>query len=86
MGEQLTNQLISQTNNTTFHFTATKVTVTMGNGTKETSDYKILKRPDANTIVIKGKDDEGTFIRSGKYLCIPTTGAVQFKMYFKPVN
>lgn len=86
MGEQLTNQLISQTNNTTFHFTESKVTVTIGNGTKDTSDYKILRRPDSNTIVIKGNDDEGTFIRSGKYLCIPTTGDVQFKMYFKPVN
>ena len=86
MGEQLTNQLIGQMNNTKFDFTAKKMTVTMGNGMKDSGDYKIIKRPDANTIVIKGKDDEGTFVRSGKYLCIPSTGAVQFKMYFKSVN
>jgi len=47
--------------------------------------YKIIERPDANTIVIKNKE-LATFIKSGKYLCIPTTGAVQFKMYFEPVN
>lgn len=88
MGEQLTNQLLSQMNNTEFHFTATRMAVTVGNVTKDSCDYKIIKRPDANTIVVKGKDAEGTFIRSGKYLCIPptTTGNVQFKMYFKPVN
>ncbi len=59
----------------------------MANGTEESSAYKIIKRPDTNTIVIEGKDgEEGTFIKSGKYICIPTKGAVQIKMYFKPVN
>ena len=87
MGEQLTNQLISQVTNSKFHITATKMTFTLGNGTKNSSDYEITKRPDANTIIIKGKDGEvTTFTKSGKYICMPTTGAVQFKMYFKPVN
>ena len=87
MGEQLTNQLISQMTNSKFHITAAKMTFTSGNGTKNSSDYKITKRPDANTIIIMGKDGEvSTFTKSGKYICMPTTGAVQFKMYFKPVN
>ena len=87
MGEQLTNQLINQMTNSKFHFTATKMTVTLGNGTQNSSAYKITKRPDANTIVIEGKDGEvSTFTKSGKYICMTTTGAVQFKMYFKPVN
>ena len=86
MGEQLTNQLIGQMSNTKFHITAAKMIVTLGNGPEQSGDYKIIKRPDANTIVIEGKDGETIFVRSGKYLCIPTAGAVQFKMYFKPVN
>ncbi len=68
-----------------FHITAKKITVTLGNGTEESHTYKITERPDANTIVVKSKEP-GTFIKSGKYLCIPTTGDVQFKMYFKPVD
>lgn len=87
MGEQLTNQLINQMVNSKFHITATKMTVTLGNGTQTSTAYKITKRPDANTIVIEGKDGElSTFTKSGKYICMPTTGAVQFKMYFKPAN
>jgi len=87
MGEQLTNQLLNQMANSKFHFTAAKVTVTLGNGIQNSSAYKITQRPDANTIVIEAKDGEvSTFTKSGKYICFPTTGAVQFKMYFKPVN
>lgn len=87
MGERLTNKLINQIANCKFHFTAAKMTVTLGNGTQNSGAYKITKRPDANTIVIKPKDGEvTTFTKSGKYICIPTTGDVQFKMYFKPVN
>ncbi len=87
MGLQLTTQLINQMNNCKLQVTAEKFNVILGNGTKESGDYKIIKRPDANTMVIEGKDSEvTTFTKSGKYLCMPTTGAVQFKMYFKPVN
>jgi len=85
MGSQLTTQLIDQMNNVKFHVTAEKITFISGNGTEESGTYEITKRPDANTIVIKSKEP-ATFIKSGKYICIPTTGAVQFKMYFKPVN
>ena len=87
MGLQLTTQLMNQMNNVKLHITAEKITSTSANGTGESNAYKIIKRPDANTLVVEGKDGEvSTFIKSGKYLCIPTTGAVQFKMYFKPVN
>ena len=85
MGSQLTTQLMDQMNNCKLHITAKKVTFILGNGTEESDTYEIINRPDANTIVIKGKEP-ATFIKSGKYICIPTTGAVQFKMYFKPVN
>ncbi len=85
MGLKLTTQLMNQINNTKLHITGEKITFTSGNGTEESNTYKITERPDANTIVIKSKEP-ATFIKSGKYLCIPTTGAVQFKMYFKPVN
>ena len=85
MGAQLTTQLMNQMNNCKFHITAGKVTFISGNGTEKSGAYKIIERPDANTIVIKG-EELATFIKSGKYLCIPTTGAVQFKMYFKPVD
>ena len=87
MGEQLTNQLINQMINAKFDITAAEMTLTFGNGTKNTGAYEITNRPDANTIVIKAKDGEATtFTKSGKYLCMGTTGAVQFKMYFKPAN
>ncbi len=85
LGSKLTTQLMNQMNNVKFHITAEKITVTLGNGTEESHTYKIIERPDANTIVVKSKEP-ATFIRSGKYLCIPTTGDVQFKMYFKPVD
>jgi len=85
MGSQLTTQLMNQMNNVKFHITAEKFTVISGDGTEESHTYKIIERPDANTIVIKNKE-VATFIKSGKYLCIPTTGAVQFKMYFEPVK
>ncbi len=85
MGSQLTTQLMNQMNNCKLHITAEKITFISGNGTEESNTYEIIKRPDANTIVIKSKEP-ATFIKSGEYLCIPTTGAVQFKMYFKPVN
>jgi hypothetical protein len=85
MGVQLTTQLMAQMKNVKFHITANKIAVTSGNGAEESHAYKIDKRPDANTIVIKS-NEPATFIKSGKYICIPSTGAVQFKMYFKPVN
>ncbi len=85
LGTQLTTQLMGQMNNTKLHITAERITFTSGNGTEESNSYEITERPDANTIVIKSKEP-ATFIKSGKYLCIPTTGAVQFKMYFKPVD
>ena len=85
MGSQLTTQLINQMNNCKLHITAKKITVISGNGTEESHTYKIIERPDANTIVIKNKE-VGTFIKSGKYICILTTGDVEFKMYFEPVN
>ncbi len=85
MGSKLTTQLMNQINNTKLHITAEKITFTSGNGTEESNTYKITERPDANTIVIKSKEP-ATFFKSGKYLCIPTTGDVQFKMYFKPVD
>ena len=85
LGSKLTTQLLNQINNTKFHITAEKFTVISGDGTEKSHTYKIIERPDANTIVVKSKEP-ATFIKSGKYLCIPTTGAVQFKMYFKLVN
>ncbi len=85
MGSQLTTQLMNKMNNCKLHITAKKITIISGNGTQESNTYKIIERPDANTVVIKGKEI-GTFIKSGKYLCILSTGAVQFKAYFKPVN
>ena len=85
MGSKLTAQLMNQMNNVKLHITAEKITFTSGNGTEESHTYEITERPDANTVVIKSKE-VGTFIKSGKYLCIPTTGAVQFKMYFEPVD
>ncbi len=85
MGSQLTTQLMDQMNNCKLHITTEKITFISGNGTEESNTYEIVKRPDANTIVIKG-EELATFIKSGKYICLPTTGAVQFKMYFKPVN
>ena len=85
MGLQLTTQLMNQMNNCKLHITAEKVTFISGNGTEESNAYEIIERPDANTIVIKSKEI-ATFTKSGKYICIPTTGAVQFKMYFKPVD
>ena len=85
MGEQLTNQLIDQMKNMVFEITAKKITVISGTTVVKSGTYEIIERPDANTIIIKG-DETSTFIKSGKYICVPTTGAVQFKMYFKPVN
>ena len=85
MGAQLTTQLMNQMNNVKLHITAEKIAFTSGNGAEEAHAYKIDKRPDANTIVIMS-EEPATFIKSGKYICIPSTGAVQFKMYFKPVN
>ena len=85
LGSKLTTQLLNQMNNTKLHITAEKITVASGNGTEESHTYEITERPDANTIVIKSKE-VATFIKSGKYLCMPTTGDVQFKMYFEPVN
>jgi len=87
MGSQLTTQLMNKVNNCKLHITAEKITSILGNGTGESSTYKIIERPDANTMVVEGKDGEvSTFTKSGKYICMPTKGAVQFKMYFKPVN
>ncbi|MBW8015680.1 MAG: hypothetical protein FVQ82_05800 [Planctomycetes bacterium] len=87
MGAQLVTQLMNQMNNIKFHITAEKITSISGIGAGKSSTYKIIERPDANTIVAESKDGEvSTFIKSGKYICIPSTGAVQFKMYFKPVN
>lgn len=87
MGLELTAQLINQMINSKCHVTATEMTFIFGNGTKESGAYKITKKPDANTIVVENKDGESsTFIKSGKYICVPTTGAVEFNMYFKPVN
>ncbi|MHC4143929.1 MAG: hypothetical protein ACYSUD_04025 [Planctomycetota bacterium] len=85
MGEQLTNQLIDQMKNVMFDITAEKITVISGSAAGKSGTYEIIERPDANTIVIKS-DETSTFIKSGKYICVPTTGAVQFKMYFKPVK
>ena len=89
MGEQLTNQLISQMNNGGLHITGSKMTMTLSDGTQGTTSYKITKRPDANTMAIEAKDfipPTFTVTRSGQHICMPSTGAVQFKMYFKPVN
>jgi len=87
MASQLTTQLMHQMNSCKLQVTAEKFTVIYGNRIAESFAYKIIKRPDANTMVIVGKDSEpATYTKSGKYICLPTTGAVQFKMYFKPVN
>ena len=88
MGEQLTNQLIDQMKNVVFDITAEKMTLISGSAAGKSDTYEIIERPDANTIVVKGdtSDETSTFIKSGKYICIPSTGAVQFKMYFKAVN
>ncbi len=86
MGKQLTEQLISQVIGSTMQFTATTMTFTHGNGSRESVRYKIINRPDADTLVAEDNDgDVSTFTKSGKYLCIPTTGAVQFKLYFQPI-
>ena len=85
MGEQLTNQLLSQMKNVKLDITADKITFTSADGSKKSSSYKIDKQPDANTIIITG-EESATFTKSGKYICIPTTGAVQFNMYFMPVK
>ena len=85
MGEQLTNQLLSQMKNVKLDITADKITFTSADGSKKSSGYKIDKQPDANTIIIKG-EESATFTKSGKYICIPTTGAVQFNMYFEPIK
>ncbi|NLA40394.1 MAG: hypothetical protein GX874_03135 [Smithella sp.] len=85
-GKRLTDELIGQVVGTKMLFTATTVTFTHGNGNRESAAYKITGRPDADTLVIKDEDgDESTFSKSGKYLCIPTTGAIQLKMYFQPI-
>ena len=85
MGSQLTTQLIDQMNNVKLHITAEKITFTLGNGTEESHTYEIINRPNANTIIIKSKEP-ATFIKSGKYICMPTTGDVQVNMYFKPTD
>jgi hypothetical protein len=88
MGEQLINQLIDQMKNVTFDITAEKMAVISGSSAGKSGTYDIIERPDANTLVVKSdkSDETSTFIKSGKYICVPSTGAVQFKMYFKPVN
>ncbi|AQT66874.1 hypothetical protein STSP2_00012 [Anaerohalosphaera lusitana] len=84
LGAQLVEQLMSQMEGVELHFTADEVSFISAKGT-ETHDYKIASRPDANTIKIES-EEPATFIRSGKYLCIPSAGDVDFKMYFKPVE
>ena len=87
MGAELITQLIKQMANTKVRITAKKITSISGVGAGNSSTYKIKDRPDANTLVIEDKDGKiSTFIKSGKYICIPSTGDVQFNMYFKPVN
>ena len=85
MGTQLVTQLMDQMKDVKFHITADKFTSVSANGIKNTHSYKITERPDANTIVIES-EEPATFIKSGKHICIPSTGAVEFMVYFKPVN
>ena len=84
-GSRITTKLMGQMDSAKLHITAKKVTFISGNGREESHKYKIIERPDANTIVIKSKE-AATFIKFGEYICVPSTGAVQFNMYFKPVN
>jgi hypothetical protein len=84
MAEQLTNQLIDQMKNVMFDITAEKITVISGSAAGKSGTYEIIERPDANTIVIKS-DETSTFTKSGNHICVSTTGAVQFKMYFQPM-
>ncbi len=88
IAEQLTNQLIDQMENVQFDITADEFTTISRSAPEKTATYEVLERPDENTIVVKSDrmDETSTFIKSGKYICIPSIGAVQFKMYFKPVN
>lgn len=87
MGKELVTKLMAQMNNVKFNITSDKLTSISGAGAGKSTTYKIIDRPDANTIVVESKDGEvSTFTKSGKYICISSTGAVQFKMYFKPTN
>ncbi|NIP24713.1 MAG: hypothetical protein GWN67_29265 [Phycisphaerae bacterium] len=84
--ELLTTQLMSQMNNVKFHITAEKFTSISENGTRKSSSYKIIERPDKNTMVLKGEGKDGnvsTFIKSAKHICLPSTGALEFNLYFK---
>lgn len=86
-GELLTTQLMNQMNNVKFHITAEKFTSISENGTRKSSSYKIIERPDTNTMVLKGEGEDGnvsTFIKSAKHICLPATSALEFNLYFKP--
>jgi hypothetical protein len=87
MGAQLITKLMDQMSDLELDITAGKITSKMGAGKGESHSYKIKERPDANTMVVENEDGEAsTFIKSGKHICMSSTGAVQFKIYFKPAN
>lgn len=87
MGAMLVQQFISQAAAGTLSFTATEATFTSANGATNSDAYKIVRRPDANTLVIEGDDGEvTTFTRTGQHLAVESTGDVQFKSYFKRVR
>ncbi|AQT66873.1 hypothetical protein STSP2_00011 [Anaerohalosphaera lusitana] len=84
LGAELVGKLMSQLEDVRIRFTADEITFFTAEGDK-TRDYEVIKRPDANTIVVESPET-ARLTRSGKYLCIPSTGDVDFKMYFKPVE
>ncbi len=87
MGAMLVQQLMSQAGAGTLSFTATEATFTSGEGETNSQGYKILRRPDANTLVIEGQDGQvSTVTRTGEHIAMESTGNVKFKSYFKRVQ
>ena len=83
---QLSNQLTDYMANIKLTITSNKITSILPDETISYS-YKIIKRPDANTIVVKSREGEiNTFVRSGNNISMTTDGPIKVKMYLKPAN
>jgi hypothetical protein len=84
MGAMLVQQLMGQAGAGTLSFTATEATFKSPDGETKSRGYKILQRPDANTLVVESDDGEvSTFTRTGQHIAVESSGDLQFKAYFK---
>jgi hypothetical protein len=80
-------QMIGEMGASMIAFTATEVTSTSSDGEAESRGYKILRRPDANTLVIKAEGGRvSTLTRAGEHIATKPSAGPQFKCYFERVR